>query len=60
VYFGVADTAATAAAAERAGGSVLAPPFETPYGRLAALADPGGATFWVIQTDGSNQPDRSG
>ena len=60
VYFGVADTAATAAAAERAGGSVLVPAFETPYGHLAALADPGGATFWAIQTDGSNQPDRSG
>jgi predicted enzyme related to lactoylglutathione lyase len=60
VYFGVADTPAAAAAAERTGGSVVLPPFDTPFGRQAGLADPGGATFCVIETDGSNQPDRSG
>jgi predicted enzyme related to lactoylglutathione lyase len=60
VYFGAVDTPAAAAAAEPAGGTVLVPPFDTPFGRQAGLADPGGAAFWVIETDGSNQPDRSG
>lgn len=60
VYFGAADTPAAAAAAERAGGTVLLPAFETPFGRQAVLADPGGAVFSVIETDGSDQPDRSG
>jgi len=60
VYFGVADTAVAAAAAEEAGGSVVLPPFETPYGRMAVVQDPGGAVFSVIETDGTGQPDRSG
>ena len=60
VYFGVADTAAAVAAAEGGGGSVLMRDFDTPYGPMAGLADPAGAVFWVIQTDGSNQPDRTG
>ncbi|CAN5875387.1 hypothetical protein BH20ACT6_BH20ACT6_24760 [soil metagenome] len=60
VYLGVADTALAVAAAERAGGSVLAPTFDTPYGRMAGLADPAGAAFWVIQADGEGQPDREG
>lgn len=60
VYFGVADAAAAAAATERAGGVVVAPPFDTPYGRMAGLVDPAGALFWVVETSGSGQPDRSG
>ncbi len=60
VYFGVADTPAAAAAAEQGGGSVVAPPYETPYGHMAALADPGGAVFLVVQDDGTSQPDRAG
>lgn len=60
VYFGVADTPATVAAAQRGGGSVLVPEMDTPFGRLAVLADPVGATFSVIETGGSQQPDRSG
>lgn len=60
VYFGVADAAAAAGAAERSGGSVLAPAFETPYGRMAGLADPAGAAFWVVETTGEDQPDRAG
>jgi predicted enzyme related to lactoylglutathione lyase len=60
VYFGVADAEAAVAAAQRSGGSVLAPGFDTPYGRMAGLTDPGGATFWVAQVDIANQPDRSG
>jgi predicted enzyme related to lactoylglutathione lyase len=60
VYFGVADAAAAVAAAERSGGSVLAPPRESPYGVMAGLADPAGAAFWIAETTGQPQPDRSG
>jgi predicted enzyme related to lactoylglutathione lyase len=59
VYFGVADTPAAVAAAEHGGGSVLVPMMDSPFGRLAVLTDPTGATFSVIETDGS-QPDRAG
>lgn len=59
VYFGVVDTPAAVAAAERSGGSVLLPVMDSPFGRLAVLADPTGARFSVIETDGT-QPDRSG
>src|SRR4051812_35864531 len=59
VYFGVSDVPAAAAAAADAGGTVLAPPFETPYGHMAAFTDPAGAVFWVVQTTGEGQPDRS-
>jgi predicted enzyme related to lactoylglutathione lyase len=60
VYFGVADVHNAVTAAQDAGGSVLAPPFETPYGQMAALGDPAGATFWVTDPGASEQPDRTG
>lgn len=61
VYFGVADADAAAAAAEQGGGSVPTPPFDTPYGRMAGLADPFGAPFWVLQAaPDAPQPDRAG
>lgn len=60
VYFGVADADAAVVAAEQAGGSVPAPAIDTPYGRMAGLADPAGSVFWVVETDGQDQPDRSG
>lgn len=60
VYFGVTDASAAQAAAERAGGRVLAPAFDTPYGRMAGLADPAGAAFWVVESDPSTQPNRTG
>ncbi|SFO85005.1 hypothetical protein SAMN05421810_101174 [Amycolatopsis arida] len=41
-------TDSVAAHATMLGGRVVAPPFDTPYGRTAVLADPGGATFSVI------------
>ena len=50
VYFGVPDTDAAVAAAERGGGSVVSPAFPTPWGRMAGLADPNGAVFWVAQS----------
>ena len=60
VYFGVADAAAAVAAAERSGASVVMRDFDTPYGRMAGLADPTGAVFWVVQNEAESQPDRSG
>ncbi|HYP45597.1 MAG TPA: VOC family protein [Propionibacteriaceae bacterium] len=49
VYFCVADCDAAVDAAQREGGHVLAPADSTPYGRMAALVDPAGAAFWVMQ-----------
>jgi hypothetical protein len=61
VYFQVADADAAVAAAEQAGGTVVAPPMDTPFGRMACLADPDGATFMVMTTDPAQPgPDRSG
>ena len=61
VYFQTADADAAASAAERAGGSVLAPAFDTPYGRMACLRDPDGAVFMVMAPDPSQPgPDRNG
>jgi hypothetical protein len=45
VYWAVDDTDATVARATALGGSVRQAPQDTPYGRLAALADPAGAPF---------------
>jgi uncharacterized protein len=44
-YFAVADTDAAVAAVVRGGGSVLRAPFDTPFGRMAAVTDPAGAPF---------------
>ena len=61
VYFSVADTDAAVAAAEQGGGRVVAPPMDTPFGRMACLADPDGAVFMVMTTDPSQPgPDRTG
>ena len=49
VYFAVADTDATVAAAEKAGGTVLMTPTDIPPGRIAVLSDQAGATFAVIK-----------
>ncbi len=49
VYFSVDDTDATVARLGELGGSVSVPPFETPAGRIAVVADPQGGTFSVIQ-----------
>ncbi len=49
VYVGVADTDAAVAAAEDGGGTVTAPAYDTPYGRMAGLTDPAGAAFFVVQ-----------
>jgi predicted enzyme related to lactoylglutathione lyase len=50
VYFGTDDADATAAKAAELGGSVVAPPFDTPVGRMAVLSDPQGAVFSIVKT----------
>lgn len=58
IYFGVESAADACRAAESAGGSVLAPAFDTPFGQMAAIADQAGAAFMVVESAGSQQPDR--
>ncbi|WP_330335053.1 VOC family protein [Streptomyces sp. NBC_00536] len=48
-YFAVDDVDEIVAAATRAGGNVLAPPFDMAAGRMAVLSDPQGGAFSVIK-----------
>jgi uncharacterized protein len=49
-YIGVSDVDALATAVEGDGGKVLMPPFDIPgTGRVALLADPQGAPFYVMR-----------
>lgn len=45
VYFGVVDVDAAVRAALATGGSLVAAPENSPYGRMARVADPQGSTF---------------
>src|ERR687888_1507935 len=49
VTFAVDDADAIAAKAAELGGTVIAPPFDTPWVRTTVLADPSGATFTASQ-----------
>jgi predicted enzyme related to lactoylglutathione lyase len=48
LYFAVADADLTARQCRELGGAVLVAPQDTPYGRVARLADPEGARFSVV------------
>ncbi|MGH4025656.1 MAG: VOC family protein [Pseudonocardiaceae bacterium] len=48
IYFGVDDTDAALAEIVDLGGSILRTAEDTPYGRLAAAADPTGAQFKLV------------
>jgi uncharacterized protein len=48
IYWQVEDVDASLALAESLGGSVMRPAEDSPFGRLAQLADPTGATFKVM------------
>lgn len=50
VYFGVRDTDATVAKAQELGGTLMDGPRDSPYGRMARLADDQGAVFSVMST----------
>jgi predicted enzyme related to lactoylglutathione lyase len=49
-YFEVADTDAALARVVGLGGHVLAPPHDSPHGRVATVTDPEGARFALIQS----------
>ena len=49
IYWGVEDTDACVEKAQSLGASVLHPADDTPFGKLATLADPTGAMFRIIQ-----------
>jgi len=49
VYLGTADADGTVAKAVELGATVIDKPEDTPYGRLATLADPTGALFKILQ-----------
>jgi hypothetical protein len=48
-YFAVDDTDAAVKKVGELGGKVQVPPLDTPYGRMAVVSDPGGATFALIK-----------
>lgn len=48
-YFAVNDADATVARTVAAGGQVRVPAFDIPYGRMAILTDPYGATFSIVK-----------
>ncbi|MFE7777093.1 VOC family protein [Streptomyces sp. NPDC057445] len=50
VYFAVPDCDAAVAAAQKLGGKPVFGPMTSPFGRFAALVDPQGAAFAVIDT----------
>jgi predicted enzyme related to lactoylglutathione lyase len=61
VYFAVADTDAAVAAARGNGGQVVQEAVDSPFGRIAGLADPAGAVFMVIRPPHDMpRPDRAG
>ena len=49
-YFETADPDATCARVSELGGKVCVPPFDSPYGRIAVVEDPQGATFSIVKS----------
>lgn len=47
VYFGVASSDEAIAKITELGGTILDGPVDSPFGRIATVADPGGATFQI-------------
>lgn len=50
VYFAVEDTQASVARITELGGGVNVPPFDSPVGKIAVVADPQGAVFSLLQS----------
>ncbi|RKH65637.1 VOC family protein [Corallococcus interemptor] len=48
ITFSVANTDEAATTVSAKGGKVIMQPFDSPYGRIAIVADPGGAAFGII------------
>jgi predicted enzyme related to lactoylglutathione lyase len=55
VYFAVKDTDATISNAVPLGAQVIDGPDDTPFGRIATLTDPTGATFKIVADTGQGQ-----
>ena len=53
IYFAVENTDETVAVITSLGGKIMGKAEDTPFGRMAAMADPAGATFNIIQADGN-------
>jgi predicted enzyme related to lactoylglutathione lyase len=51
----VADTDAAVAKVAELGGTVLAPPWDSPYGRMAVVRDDQGSVFSVMSTSGDQE-----
>ncbi len=52
VYFNVEDVDASVAKVEELGGTTVVPAIDVPgVGRMAMVADPQGAMFWVMAAD---------
>ncbi|MBT2568151.1 VOC family protein [Arthrobacter sp. ISL-85] len=49
IYFGVEDADAATTTASSLGGTIIHPPEDTPFGRMATLTDPTGAVFKIAQ-----------
>jgi predicted enzyme related to lactoylglutathione lyase len=57
-YLSVADVDEAASKVAVAGGKLLAPAFDVPtIGRMARVADPEGATFWIMRGEGDDAAD---
>ncbi len=56
IYFHVTDTDAVVEKARAGGGQIMAEPMDSPPGRMAAIADPQGAMFSVIESDPDFDP----
>ncbi|MGX7679319.1 VOC family protein [Jatrophihabitans sp. DSM 45814] len=52
IYFAVDDTDESADEVVKLGGNVIRPAWDTPFGRMAVVSDPGGARFALISTPG--------
>ena len=55
-YFSVADAAETCAKVTELGGTVVAEPWETPFGLMAELTGPAGETFLINQSPADPPP----
>ena len=55
-YFAVADTDAAVEKAVELGGSIIAPAWDSPYGRMAVVSDDQGAVFALMSTTAEEEP----
>lgn len=52
-YFAVTDADKAVATVTKLGGKIMGPIDDSPFGRIAALADPSGATFKIVESPAS-------